>query len=136
MSLIETVEELVRRRWPTNTWLEYDQFRVFVRRSQRMLDGCLVSCFDIANLVVVRDIDFMSLMGRVRILLSFFRWMANAERIAGAAGLEMVFVENVLNTKLIPSYLRVGYEVYGEREGGVCLFKRLGGANEKSRDFN
>lgn len=91
-----------------NTWLQGNGMKVYVRNTNRFMQGMgHVRSLDIANVINQRKGTGM-----------FTKWLAYAERIARAAGHDIVFVENLLNDRLAEFLARSGYEVHNGAWGG------------------
>jgi GNAT superfamily N-acetyltransferase len=86
--------------------------RVYVRRGTHMIERQVTLCLDIANIEVEEECQGQGL---------FTAWLAYAEQMAELRGLKAVFVENIMNKRLIPFLFRRGYS---EQEGDrSCMYK-------------
>ena len=82
-----------------NIWLELDDMRVYVRKSWRHLDGNTRRCIDVASVEVDEYCRGQGI---------FTKWLAELEQII-VPDYEYVFVECVLNEKLVPHLEKLGY---------------------------
>jgi GNAT superfamily N-acetyltransferase len=97
----------------SNKWLEYDHFRVYIRKAQRTLPPfrMFFDVIDVANISVQESHQGKGI---------FTEWLTAAEDIAKETD-RIVFVENVLNKKLAGWLERRGYSRMGPVET-PCFF--------------
>jgi N-acetylglutamate synthase-like GNAT family acetyltransferase len=98
-----------------NCWLNYPDFHVYVRKGYHRINQAnpVSMTFDIANI----DVE-----ARQRGKGIFTDWLTLVERETKSAGLEAVYVENVLNPRLADFLTRRGYT---KLEGGIPSFYLL-----------
>lgn len=91
-----------------NVWLIADPVRVYVRKSQRLLDGKNVKSFDMANVEV--DPEYWR-RGCMKMTIETIL------RKSAENGFDIVYVESVLN-KHVSEYLRSlpGWERFGKED--------------------
>lgn len=89
-----------------NGWLEYPHMQVYVRKGYHCIDGVGRHTLDIANVEVQE---------RKRGKGIFTAWLKHAEKCAEGA-FEGVFVENLLNMRLLELLLARGYILAGNSE--------------------
>lgn len=83
-----------------NKWLMSTYMSVYVRKGQHLIDGKFRSCFDVANINVPEEFRGQHI---------FTMWLERVEKKISEFGIECVFVESILENRLIPFLSRHGY---------------------------
>jgi GNAT superfamily N-acetyltransferase len=100
-----------------NDWIGSIKFHVYVRKSVRFINGVRRTSFDIANINVATKYRGKGL---------FTKWLSEVEMEVSAFGIECIFVESILNARLITFLEKHGYSpVQGSYP--PSMFKRLKG---------
>lgn len=93
-----TLEEFLSSQQRT-AWLSEPGIRIYARKGNRMFDGFVTACLDVANVEVEESMQRRGI---------FKAWLSKAEDLAvGRFG--CVMVENVQNEHLPAYLLRCGY---------------------------
>ena len=87
-----------------NDWVLAPGIKVYVRKGQRYVDDVAVKTLDIANVEVVTSRRGKGV---------FSSWYADAMRACRQAGIEYVYVENVLSPVLVSFCQRHGFVTHG-----------------------
>lgn len=90
-----------------NVWLEDENGKVYVRKSRRFLNGEAITTLDIASIEAI-------VRGK-----GFFKTVRVAAENSGLS----VYVENVLEPRLVDHLLRNGYTMIGDRNFTPCFYK-------------
>lgn len=98
-----------------NYWLREKHMNVYVRKSIHALSHQIAECLDIANIEVDEKYRGKGI---------FTAFLARAEQQAILAGKDAVYVESILNPKLLGMLIKRGYTlVPNTNEISPCVFK-------------
>lgn len=97
-----------------NLWIKEGCIEVYVRKSRRVRDGVWYEALDVANLT--SDKPGSGSLANVMLYI---------EENAKAANRQCIFVENVINDRLIGWLERHGYTTWDNREHLPCYWKSL-----------
>lgn len=96
-----------------NAWVKDGAVCVYLRLSQRYVNGTAVTTFEIANINVVESKQNNG---------HFKAWYDKAEFMAQLAGIQAMYVENVLNPVMDGICLRRGFQLH-HKSGANCYVK-------------
>jgi len=88
-----------------NEWLEVDTFSIYVRKGYHLIQGKIVHCFDVAS---IEADEGERGKGKFKLFMTELKsLLENHTDLRG--NITMIFVENVLNSKLVESLPRMGF---------------------------
>ena len=111
---VKGLVELYKKHIPANAWLDDNQLKVYVRITERYLDGERLPSIDIANVEVVRELRGNGIFAGV---------LADIEQIAQDTG-RIVYVESILEPRLERFLQQRGYEEV-PKAMPPCWFRRV-----------
>lgn len=94
-----------------NAWLDVNDFNIYVRKGFHRIDNNLLKCFDIANITNNGERGkgkFKQLLNETKNLLE-----SNEEL---RDGIQAIYVESVLNNRLVISLPTMGFELVSNTE--------------------
>ena len=109
-------------------WLEVNEtITVYCRKTFRRSPHTetFVDCVDVAHLQVDPSEFGFCVAQRGFLLLTYLRWLANAEIQASQQGFKMTYIENILNEALLDPYRRSGYHPYPHADNPLCCMYKV-----------
>jgi N-acetylglutamate synthase-like GNAT family acetyltransferase len=95
-----------------NEWLKSEKMDVYVRKGHHLIDGEIRSCFDVANISVPEKLRGHGI---------FTKWLEQVEKKILPFGIEYVFVESILELRLVSFLNSRGYkEIPGSNPPSMC----------------
>lgn len=110
-----TFKEYIADETARNVWLNEPKFSVYIRRSMRYINGEKIPCLDLGSIEVDEEERGKG------VLKAFLLKMENAAKQMNRA----VFVESVLEPRLIPFLLNRGYLKYPDSSEITPSFYRI-----------
>ena len=83
-----------------NEWLSSAKMNVYVRKGRHLINGEIRLCFDVASIGVPDNLRGKGI---------FTKWLEQVEKEIPSFEIEYVFVESILESRLIPFLGRHGY---------------------------
>ena len=109
------LNDFIQLTWPPNSWISENHITIYVRKSNRLIEGKMTECLDLATVEVDEDER-----GKGIFTTFLHRFEQEAKKLN-----RVVFVENIMNPCL-ESYLvkKQGYTLIPNDSGfSPCAFK-------------
>ena len=106
-----TIEKFFNGSEP-NVWIQYNNLDVYLRKSKRILDNKFISTIDLANVNSEKPGS-----------KTFHTFIEYLENLSKKNGYEAIYVENILNDRLVGFFDKLGYKISSSQGPPPSMYK-------------